>query len=44
MTENKKKVWVVQEIECDICTHKWVDVHHKEIKELDCPNCGYLIK
>lgn len=37
MEENK--VWVTEKVQCDLCNHEWIAIHHMDSKRLECPNC-----
>ena len=31
---------VTEEVQCDLCSHKWVAVYYVGTEKLECPNCG----
>jgi DNA-directed RNA polymerase subunit RPC12/RpoP len=37
------KEWIGSEVECDLCSHKWVAVFLAECERLECPNCGNMV-
>jgi hypothetical protein len=35
-------IWATTEIECDICSTSWIDVHAIFNNKLECPNCNNI--
>lgn len=37
-----EKGWIAAEIQCDLCSYKWVGVYWHECEKLECPNCSNM--
>lgn len=42
MEEEKK--WIVRDMECEVCTYKWIAVFPYDIEDnkIECSNCGKM--
>lgn len=35
--------WIGENVECDLCGHKWIAVYHEDSERLQCPNCYNMV-
>ena len=41
--EDNKLGWTSDNVECDLCGHKWVAVYPIELDRLECSNCNNMV-
>ena len=39
MNLDELESWVTEEIQCDLCAHKYISVHMGNAPKLECPKC-----
>lgn len=43
MMDEPETGWIGEDVECDLCGHKWKAVYHEDCEKLECPNCENMV-